>query len=282
MNPILVSFGPLSVRAFTAALLVGAATGVILLAVAARQARARLAPWLDAGLALLIGAVIGARAVHVLLEMPYFSTNPGEVFNVSSGGLAWQGAAIGGLLGAGVGSRLRGVPFGRFLDALAPAVPLMGLCVWVGCGAAACAYGAEVRTLADYPAGVAIEAPDVYGNIVPRLNVPAIGAVWSIAVLVGVVLLILMFRERRRVARAHRLDRHSGGHLFAALLTYSLGVFVIDFLRGDYVPTWLRWRADQVLDLLVFGVAATALIRLKLVEWRHRPTPSTHAPSAAG
>ena len=56
-----------------------------------------------------------------------------------------------------------------------PEVPCgRGLVLTHGAGAN-CAYGVEVLTLADYPAWLVTESPDVYGTIAPRLNLPMLG-----------------------------------------------------------------------------------------------------------
>jgi prolipoprotein diacylglyceryltransferase len=291
MNPIVFAFGPIRIQAFTAPILVGALIGAILLLWRARQFPRMGLRWLDAGLGALLGGIVGARAAHVLIEWPYFSANMAEIAQISSGGLAWQGAAFGGLLGGWAMARLRQVPFTSLAQSFTPIVPVLGICTWVGCSAAACAYGLEVRTLADYPAVIAIETPDLYGTIAPRLNLPLFGVAWSVLVLAG-ALIGAVLRGRPSRADADPAMAHAtmpAGPLMMTLAVYSLGTFVIDFFRGDYVRLWFGVRADQILDLVVFGVAATAWIGLKLWIIRQRtrgrarlggPAPIANAPQA--
>lgn len=53
---------------------------------------------IDLAFWLIISGLIGARLYEVLLELPYFLTNPLDIFKIWQGGLAIHGAIIGGLI----------------------------------------------------------------------------------------------------------------------------------------------------------------------------------------
>jgi uncharacterized membrane protein len=108
----------------------------------------------------------------------------------------------------------------------------------LACGAANCGYGLEVRTLADFPGWLVTESPDVYGVIAPRLNLPPLGIL--LAVLLLLIVLILT-----------ALGWLPGQRFWFALTLYSLGMALLDFFRAEYVPIWFDHRADQILDLAV-------------------------------
>lgn len=245
MNPVVFSIFGLSLRAFPAAILVPALVGAGVLAFAGRR-RHQTSRWLDVGLAALIGGLVGARIVHIILEWPYFSANPDQVLSLAGGGLAWQGAVWGGTLAAWAVARLRGVDWVAFADRFTLIFPLLAVGAWAGCGASACAYGVEVRTLADYPRWLVTEALDIYGQVAPRLDLPSLGAGFAILLLAVVLLPTRRYR------------------FWISLAIFALGMFVIGFFRADYVPVWFGRRADQILDLGVFVFAALALIRLRL------------------
>ena len=86
-------------------------------------ARGHRTDWL-AGMFLwvVLAAVVGARAVHVLANLSYYSHNPGDVLAIWHGGLS----SFGGLLFAvptGIALTKRGcpeLPIGRALDLVAP------------------------------------------------------------------------------------------------------------------------------------------------------------------
>jgi prolipoprotein diacylglyceryltransferase len=265
MNPIVYRFGPIEIHAFTAWIALGVALGIVITLGMARFRQQRWMPWLDACIGAVVGGVIGARTFHVWLNWAYFSAHTDQVAVLSSGGLDWHGAVVGGLIGAVSVALVRRVPLLPLMDALALALPFGAMAGWAASTAANAGYGVEVWTLADYPSWLVTESPDIYGIVAPRLNLPPIGIALALIVLILVVILTLF-------------GRLSGARLWLALCLYSLGMGVISFFRAEYVPTWFGRRADQVLDLalalaaiLIFAVVALFQRRRALVSLRSLP-----------
>jgi phosphatidylglycerol:prolipoprotein diacylglycerol transferase len=211
----------------------------------------------DVYLGALIGAIVGARLFHVLLNWDYFADATNEITLISLGGLDWHGAVVGGVIGLYAVYQIRHfirarlglsptevralhvvtLQFSVLLDMLTPALPLLGLAGWWGCLAALCGYGAEVDNLSRYPAFAAAETADVYGIVVPRYNTQVFGLILSACVLLIVVLLFwrgwLCYRR-----------------FWLTLTVLSAGMFAIGFFRGDHAVMLLGLRADQILDAL--------------------------------
>jgi hypothetical protein len=112
-----------------------------------RQARA----WLNAGLLLLVAALAGARLFYSFQNWSYFAGHPLEILQLSSGGLAWPGAAAGyGLALVGMaasyslraGKRAIPSPFGLVGDRTYPLLPPLSAAIWLGCWQVGAAYGA--------------------------------------------------------------------------------------------------------------------------------------------
>ncbi len=265
MDSLFIDLGPFSVRTFTA--LIGAAVLVGLAAVTAaayRRAtphrRPRPLRWFDVGLGGLLGGVIGARLLHVLLTWAYFADHLGESFNLRVGGLSWHGAVFGGLLGVWLAGRWRRVPFRPLSDTLALVWPLGLMAGWLGCWASACGYGAEVWTLADFPAWAVSERADVFGVIAPRYNVQVFGFWLGAALLVVIALVTLSGRLR-------------GTRLWLILGLSGAGMFVLGFFRGDGAASLLPYLSnDQVLDLGLIALSIVAAVGLRLERRRH-PEP---------
>ncbi len=204
----------------------------------------------DVLLAALVFGVIGARAGHVLLYWPHFSSQPDAIPQLASGGLNWHAGLVGALLGVWLVGRLRGVSYGPLLTAAAPTLALLSAMSWWGCGAAACAYGAEVQTLADYPGWLVWEARDAFGLNAPRYAVQPLGSALSLVAL----MIVLSSTARWRFSLALIL---LGG------LHFALG-----FIRDDAIMVWAGLRADQWLDL---GVILLGL--LISINWRRPAIP---------
>lgn len=245
MNPILVQLGGLELRAFTLWIAFGA---VLCAALIVWRGRAQPIAHLDVVVAAALCGAIGARAGHVALNWAYFSEHLGEVWSLSSGGLNWHGALIGCLFGAQAAAQWRHLDSARLRDSLALCLPVAAAVTWAACTEAACGYGIEVRTLADYPVWLAVETSDIYGVLAPRLNLPALGIAYAGAL--GALVLLL--------ARGSWL---SGARLWLILALYALGMALISGLRAEYVPYWFGLRADQALDIMVALWAGLLFLR---------------------
>lgn len=238
-----VNLGLFSAHSFAliimAAVLVGLAGLVV---VARRRDDPNPLHWADAGLGGVAGGVIGARLFHVLLNSAYFRDHSGEIFRLQAGGLNWHGALFGALLGIWLAAQWRRVPWLPLSDGLALVWPVGLVAGWAACRNSACGYGAEVWTLADYPAWAASEHADVFGVVVPRYNTQWFG-IWS-----GVALLAIMLLVAWR-------GWLPGYRLWLALGLSGAAMFVIGFFRGDGVASVLPHLAwEQVLDLSVVAV----------------------------
>jgi len=252
MDATFINLGPFSVRTFTALIAATALIGLAAVTVAGyfydrnRVTRRALLRWFDAGLGALIGGVIGARLLHVVFAWGYFADHLAEIPNLRAGGLSWHGALYGGLIGLALAARWRDVPFHPLADALALAWPVGVMAAWAGCRASACGYGAEVWTLADFPAWAVSESPDVFGVVAPRYNVQVFGVGLG-AILLAVALLIALFGWLR------------GYRLWLVLALTGAGMFVLGFFRGEFAPSPLpNISRDQLLDLSVIALSVIA------------------------
>ncbi|NWG15079.1 MAG: prolipoprotein diacylglyceryl transferase [Chloroflexi bacterium] len=252
MPGLFTTIGPWTLQTFTLllaiAILASAAIGIQRALLASRETRPllRAALTADVYLGALVGGVILARLGHVLLSWDYFGNNLSEIFRLELGGLNWHGAVLGGVVGLYAAARLRRADPAPLLDALTPGLPLIGLAGWWGCMAAACGYGLELPTLADYPPLVAGENPDIFGIVAPRYNTQLFGLLLSAGGLLLAGLLLWRGWLRRR-------------RFWLVLVLLSAGMFVIGFYRGDAVSMVIGLRLDQWFDL---GLLAPGLWRL--------------------
>ena len=220
MYPVLFRLGSFTFQTYTVLIDLGLAFSLAWLYF--RAPRPQAGRWLDAGLAAVFGALIGARLLYTLVNGGYYFEHPEEIFMIWQGGLAWPGAALGGVLGAGLYCSRKREPFAPIFDALAWPLVMLSLLSWGGCLAAGCAYGAEV-TPGQAPSWLVMEAPDLYGVLALRWPTQLMGLLWSLAAL-GLMWLVAKMRWR------------AGGRGFYALALIALGALAISFLRGDPDP----------------------------------------------
>lgn len=69
-------------------------------------------------------AIVCARVYYVAFSWDSFRDNPLDIFKINKGGIAIYGAVLGGILGAFIFSRRRGVPMGKLMDMLTPSLVL--------------------------------------------------------------------------------------------------------------------------------------------------------------
>jgi prolipoprotein diacylglyceryltransferase len=257
MYPILFRLGPLTFQTYTVLIDLGILLGLVWLYLNAPQEKA--GRWLDVGLAGVVGALVGARLLYTFANSSYYFGHPEEIVMIWQGGLSWPGAALGGVLGAGLYGTRKREPFAPIFDALAWPVVFLSLLSWGGCLAAGSAYGAEV-TAGQPLAGLAMNAPDLYGVVALRWPTQVLGILWSVVAL-GLMWLAARFHWRQ------------GARGFFAVALVALGAFAISFMRGDPDPGLGGLRLDTVGSALVLLVAVIGWVWLV-----RKPTPSAPAP----
>lgn len=134
IDPVLVSIGPLAIRWYALAYIVGLLAGWGLARMLARRAPlwgARPRPTPESLDDLLVyaalGVVFGGRIGYVLFyNLPFFLEHPGEIVQVWNGGMSFHGGLAGALLGVWLFARKYALPLLSVAD-LASAVAPVGI-----------------------------------------------------------------------------------------------------------------------------------------------------------
>lgn len=204
----------------------------------------------DASLVAIAGGMIAGRVLHVALNWIYFDAQRGEILSISAGGLDWRGAFIGAVIGLALMAKWRDLSLAGLLDALAPALPLIALAAWWGCGASHCAYGAEVDNLSEHPGWLVWEEADIYNLSAPRYATQRLGI--ALAALVLLVMLIVVWRGWL-----------SGRRMWLALVLVAASMFGLGFLRGDYAAVVAGLRLGQWLDLALVMAGGVMIVLVR-------------------
>ena len=213
----------------------GASLGLAL--VALRTPPHRVASQLTAGLWLLLGALIAARAGFVAANWGYFQAHALEIPQLWLGGLSWAGAMAGGLFSLALVALLRRRGLGTLADEMVPLVLLLTLAAWLGAWEAGVAYGA-----ADPQSWWAAPAIDEWGAWAVRLPLQPLGALASVALL-------------WLIDQLHTRLRQPGEAASLALLGTGLTTLGLSFLRADPGQFWRGWRWDSWAALVLSGLA---------------------------
>jgi phosphatidylglycerol:prolipoprotein diacylglycerol transferase len=203
---------------------------------------------LDAALAAAVGGLILARAAYVGTHWIYYTNHLRQALRLRDGGLAWQGALVGGTAAVAALCAVRRKQPLVTLDVLTQGAASVAIFAWLGCFTAGCAYGMATFPWQGLLWTMSLDLPDLYGIYEPRVAVQLLGAVWS------AVLLVVTLVAQRRARRS--------GMVFALwLMLHSLGSFGLGFLRGDEMALIAGWRADQLVNLAM-GLAGTGALLL--------------------
>lgn len=193
------------------------------------------------------GGIIGARLVHVIDNWGYYSTNPGQIIAVWSGGIAIYGAIAGGVIAGAAYAAWKGFPVRRLLDISAP-----GLIIAQGIGRIGdLINGEHFSTLTDLPWGVVYTHPVSPGYGRPPTH-PAVGY----EMLADFALFGLLWVLRGRLRPEGSLFA-----LYAAL--YGAIRFPLSFLRLDSNTMVLGLNQQAWISLLVLAGAVVALLLLR-------------------
>jgi phosphatidylglycerol:prolipoprotein diacylglycerol transferase len=217
IDPVALTLGPLTIRWYALAYLVGLVSGWRLcMAMARKDANAPSADLFDEFLTwAVLGVVLGGRIGYILFyNFGDYLAHPLEMLKVWRGGMSFHGGAVGVILAAWLFTRQKKVPFFAFTDLLACVTP-----IGLGLGRLANFVNGELF-------GRESDAP--WAVVFPRGgDIPRHPSQLYEALAEGLILLIIMI-----ALHAQPKIRARVGFLSGAFLTlYGIMRFGIEFFR---------------------------------------------------
>jgi phosphatidylglycerol:prolipoprotein diacylglycerol transferase len=254
MYPILLKIGPINIYTYGSLLCLAFLAA---LWVAAREAqRLSISPgriW-DLGLYILVAAVVGARVLEVLLNLPRYMEKPLDIVKVWDGGLAFQGGLILAFFTALIYIRRHDLPVWSTLDVLALGIPLGQSIGRIGCFMAGCCYGRPT----DLPWGVTFTHPESLGPLGVKVHPTQL---YESLLILGVFAVLYYLRTRKRF---------EGQLLGTYFLLAGLVRFGVEFFRGD--PRGPALLAGMpVTQVTALGLALAGGVFLMFMASRRKP-----------
>jgi phosphatidylglycerol---prolipoprotein diacylglyceryl transferase len=201
------------------------------------------------GLLVLLGCVLGARALYVLERWGYYGTHPGEIIQFLNGGLSAGGALAGGLTALALVAFFQWASLLKLGDNLVALTPPLAAGIWMGCWLAGTAYG----PLTPQGAWWGLPVADESGLVAARLPLQLLAAA---SMLVCFWLLEIWLAPRRT----------RDGQI-ASLGCVILGLNLVFFLLLRSEPVRLWWGVS----LDVWAALGVCLIGLISALWVFRP-----------
>jgi phosphatidylglycerol:prolipoprotein diacylglycerol transferase len=242
VHPIAFQLGPLTIHWYGVMMAIAFIAGIW--TASRRGLREGINPEkiLDIGPWLIVGTIIGARALHVATYWhEEFADKPiWEIFAVWHGGLVFYGGLIGATLAGIIYAKLKHIALWKLADVLAPSIALGYVFGRIGCLLNGCCYGRECSLPwaihfppghETYPNGV--HPTQIYDSL---LNlVLYIGLAW-------------LYRRKK-----------FDGQVFATyLLCYAVTRSIVESFRGDYSPIHihgaLHLTPGQLVSIGIFAV----------------------------
>ena len=248
IDPVVLRMGDFELRWYSIAIILAVVAAIV---IAAREGKRKglpkdfvysMTPWV------LIAGLAGARLFHVIDQWEYYAGNPLHIFQVQQGGLAIWGGLFAGGVAAIAYARMRHIPIGRLADAVVPALLIAQIIGRFGCIVNGDAYGGATSL----PWGFIYTHPSalIPSSLfsLPTHPYPVYEILWNGATLLALLKLCHSFTK-------------DGLLLFSYLSLYSLGRFILTFVRQENAIFWQLQQA-QVIAIATLVISAGVLIYL--------------------
>ncbi len=262
LNPVLLEIGPLPVTWHGLLTVLAVALGIAITAALAprrglsRQMVCSIAWWA------VPGGMAGARLLHVLDDLAYYSADPWQIAAFWEGGFSLFGALLGGTIAASAYAGLKKLPVASYADLAVPGLLVGQIVGRIGDVISGAAYGSPTSL----PWALRYTHPGAATTT--RLEVPGhpaalYEALWDLAVLA-------------LIWRAWRRPRRDGSLFLLYAFAYSAGRFAITFWRQDRV-LFLGLQQAHIVAILVMAMSVFALYHLNRAK-RKTHAEGSHAP----
>jgi phosphatidylglycerol:prolipoprotein diacylglycerol transferase len=227
MFPRLIQIGSFYLPTYGVILAIAYLVGIWLLR---RKARAEGLPEqkiFDFSLYVLAAAILGAKALLIIVEWRHYASNPRNLVEVlRSGGVFYGGLIAATTVGIWYMKRHR-LPAWKVADMGAPSIALGEAIGRWGCFAAGCCYGKPT----DGPLGVRFTDPFAHDAVGTPLDVPLHPTQIYLSINAFLIFLILQWAYRRRT--------FDGEVFWLYVLLYAITRGLIENFRGDSVRGFL-------------------------------------------
>ena len=257
MHPIAFHIGSFAVHSYGVMIALAFLAGLWTATLRARREKISGERITDIVLWIMLGGIIGARAVYVATYWrEEFADQPfSEIFAIWHGGLVYYGSLIGATIAATIYVRWKKLPFWKFADVLAPSIALGNAFGRIGCLLNGCCYGraCSLPWAITFPADNPLHPP----------TTPVHPTEIYDALLNFIVYLFLAWLFRHK-----KFD----GQIFATcLLCYAVTRSFVEYFRGDYsnLHYHLGLTPAQWISVPIFaaGLALAAILS------RRNPSP---------
>ena len=262
MHPILFEIGRFPVYTYGVLLAAAYLLGLQFAIVRGRKRGLDANRTMDLGIWIIISALIGAKALLLIVEWDTFKADPDELWTLLRSGGVFYGGLIAAVSVALWYLWRHRMPVWTVTDAFAPGIALGHVIGRLGCLFAGCCFGIRAE---DLPWAITFHSEYAAQNVGTPLNVPLHPTQLYEAGAELVILILLLVTERK--------GRPFPGRTFwGYMFLYGVSRFIIEFYRGDARGMIGSFSTSQFVSLIIVPLSIIMLIYLS-----RRPTPETKA-----
>jgi phosphatidylglycerol:prolipoprotein diacylglycerol transferase len=163
----------------------------------------------------MIGGILGAKLLYWVTILDQIVDNPSVILDFGDGFVVY-GGILGGILAGFFLSRVKKLPFWKYLDCVVPSIALAQGFGRIGCLLAGCCYGMAT----DSAFSITFTNSDYAPNNVPLVPTQILSSAFDF---VNFAVLYCICRKGKR----------DGLPTACYLIIYGIGRFIIEFFRGD-------------------------------------------------
>ena len=197
------------------------------------------------GLIGLVGGFVGAKLLFFLTEFQSIMEDPSILLHLSEGFVVY-GGIIGGILGAYIYLKIKKLPILTYFDTAVPSLALAQGFGRIGCFLAGCCYGRE--TSCWY--GVTFHDSPFAPNGVPLIPTQIISSMADFA-----HFFLLLYISKK--------SKTKGMVTACYVIFYSIGRFLIEFLRNDPRGSVSVLSTSQFISIFMLAAGIIAAVLLK-------------------
>lgn len=211
-----IHIGPVTVHMYGIMIALGLCLAVLVSTIRAKKEKLSEDVIADLVYCAIIGGFLGTRILYYITVLPSIMKNPSILWNFKEGYVVY-GGIIGGVLAGFIYCKRKKVSFLKYFDLVMPQVVMAQGVGRIGCFFAGCCYGKPTTSVIGITYKISRFAP----NNVPLIPTQLISTVGDFCIF-G---FLLLYNKKRK-----KIDGTVGAMY---LIFYSIGRFLIEFLRGD-------------------------------------------------
>jgi len=252
MKPILFQFFGIKIYGYGLMIMIGIMSALFLFSYRSKKKQYNEDNIWDMAIIAIIFGIIGGKVLYIITDIKYIIEQPSALKNIGNGFVIY-GAIFGGVLAVYLYSKKKKWDILNVFDLAIPSLPLAQGFGRIGCFLAGCCYG-KVTSL---PIGVEFK-----NSPFAPANVHVIPTQIYSSVFDFMLAFFLLWYDRK--------ERKKGRVFSLYLIIYSIGRFLIEFLRDDPRGSVSIFSTSQFISLFIvlIGIALFNFEKIKETLWK--------------